>query len=84
VRTVEQAFQSDEMALRKLVSSIPHPAAGSIPNIASALQFSLTPVVSPRAAPMLGQDTRKVLSEVLGYDAAAIAALETAGVARGS
>jgi crotonobetainyl-CoA:carnitine CoA-transferase CaiB-like acyl-CoA transferase len=84
VRTVQQAFQSDEMALRKLVSQISHPAAGSIPNIASPLQFGLTPVVSPRAAPMLGQDTRKVLSEVLGYDAAAIAALEAAGVARGS
>lgn len=80
VRSVEEAFQSDEMALRKLVSHIPHPTAGTVPNIGSALHFSDTPVVQPRAAPTLGQHTRQVLTDVLRYDAARIAALESAGV----
>jgi formyl-CoA transferase len=82
VRTVEQAFQSEEVALRKLVSHIPHPTAGTVPNIASALQFSQTPVVQPRAAPTLGQHTRQVLTDVLHYDANRIAALESAEVIR--
>ena len=82
VRTVEQAFQSEEMAQRKLVTRIPHPTAGSIPNIASPLQFGSTPVVPPRAAPTLGQHTRQVLTDVLQYDAAKVAALESTGVIR--
>lgn len=84
VRTVAESFQSEEMALRKLVSHIPHPIAGSIPNIGSALQFSRTPVVPPRAAPTLGQHSREVLADVLQYDPAKIAALESAGVIRKS
>jgi formyl-CoA transferase len=83
VRTVEEAFQSVEMAQRGLVSHIPHPTAQSVPNIASALHFSSTPVVPPRAAPTLGQHTKKVLTDMLRYDAATIAALESAGVVRG-
>jgi formyl-CoA transferase len=82
VRTVEEAFQSEEMAQRKLVSRILHPTAGSIPNIASPLQFDSSPVVPPRAAPTLGQHTRQVLTDILKYDAAKIAALETTGAIR--
>jgi crotonobetainyl-CoA:carnitine CoA-transferase CaiB-like acyl-CoA transferase len=82
VRTVEQAFQSEEMAQRKLVSRISHPTAGSIPNIASPLQFDSTPVVEPRAAPTLGQHTRQVLTDILQYDTAKVAALESTGAIR--
>ncbi|MDQ8727106.1 CoA transferase [Bradyrhizobium sp. LHD-71] len=82
VRTVAEAFQSEEMALRKLVSHIPHPTAGEIPNIASPLRFGSTPVVPPRAAPTLGQHTRDVLADTLQYDSAKIGALEAAGVIR--
>jgi formyl-CoA transferase len=82
VRTVAEAFQSEEMAKRELVSHIPHPTAGSVPNIGSPLRFSGTPVVPPRAAPTLGQHTRQVLTDVLRYDPARIAALETSEVIR--
>jgi crotonobetainyl-CoA:carnitine CoA-transferase CaiB-like acyl-CoA transferase len=82
VRTVEEAFNSDEMALRKLVSRIPHPSGQTIPNIATPLQFGSTPVVPPRAAPTLGQHTRHVLSDILNYDTTKVAALEAAGAIR--
>jgi crotonobetainyl-CoA:carnitine CoA-transferase CaiB-like acyl-CoA transferase len=82
VRTIEEAFQSPEMAERALVSHIPHPSAGCVPNIASALRFSDTPVVSPTAAPMLGQHTLTVLADILAYDPATIAALRAAGAVR--
>jgi crotonobetainyl-CoA:carnitine CoA-transferase CaiB-like acyl-CoA transferase len=80
LRTVEEAFNSPEARERHRVSEIPHPKAGTVPNIESPLNLSLTPAVDPVAAPLLGQHTREVLRETLGYDDARIAALAEAGV----
>jgi crotonobetainyl-CoA:carnitine CoA-transferase CaiB-like acyl-CoA transferase len=80
LRTVEEAFNSPEVRERHRLSQIPHPAAGFVPNIENPLNLGLTPVVDPVAAPLLGQHTREVLRERLGYDDARIAALADAGV----
>jgi crotonobetainyl-CoA:carnitine CoA-transferase CaiB-like acyl-CoA transferase len=79
LRTVEEAFNSPEVRERHRLSQIPHPAAGFVPNIESPLNLGLTPMIDPVAAPLLGQHTREVLSEKLGYDDARIAALTNAG-----
>jgi formyl-CoA transferase len=79
LRTVEEAFNSPEVRERHRLSQIPHPAAGFVPNIESPLNLGLTPVIDPVAAPLLGQHTREVLRERLGYDDARIAALADAG-----
>ena len=42
--------------------------------------MSLTPIVDPVAAPLLGQHTREVLHDTLGYDDSQIAKLKAAGV----
>jgi crotonobetainyl-CoA:carnitine CoA-transferase CaiB-like acyl-CoA transferase len=80
LRTVEQAFNSPEVRERHRVSQIPHPAAGTVPNIESPLYLGLTPAIDPIAAPTLGQHTQDVLRKTLGYDDARIAALAEAGV----
>jgi crotonobetainyl-CoA:carnitine CoA-transferase CaiB-like acyl-CoA transferase len=80
LRTVEEAFNSPEVRERHRISRISHPAAGTIPNIESPLNLGLTPVIDPVAAPMLGEHTKEVLREKLGYDDARIAALTEAGV----
>src|SRR3982075_3266967 len=67
LRTVEEAFNSPEVRQRHRLSQIPHPAAGSVPNIESPLHLGLTPVVAPVAAPLLGVHTREVLRKTLGY-----------------
>jgi crotonobetainyl-CoA:carnitine CoA-transferase CaiB-like acyl-CoA transferase len=79
LRTVEEAFNSPETRERHRISQIPHPTAGSVPNIESPLHLGLTPAVDPVAAPLLGQHTREVLRKTLGYDDAKIAALTEAG-----
>ena len=79
LRTVEEAFNSPEVRERHRLSQIPHPVAGSVPNIESPLHLGLTPVADPVAAPLLGEHTKEVLRKTLGYDDARIAALAKAG-----
>jgi crotonobetainyl-CoA:carnitine CoA-transferase CaiB-like acyl-CoA transferase len=79
LRTIEQAFNAPEIRERHRVSQIPHPTAGTVPNIETPLRLALTPVADPVAAPLLGQHTKEVLRRTLGYDDARIATLEAAG-----
>jgi len=79
LRTVEEGFNAPEVRDRDRLSRIPHPTAGSIPNIETPLQMSLTPTVDPVAAPLLGQHTKEVLRKTLGYDDRRIAELGQAG-----
>jgi crotonobetainyl-CoA:carnitine CoA-transferase CaiB-like acyl-CoA transferase len=80
LRTVEEAFNSPEVRQRDRLSQIPHPAAGSVPNIESPIRLGLTPAADPVAAPLLGQHTKAVLRKTLGYDDARLADLAEAGV----
>ena len=63
LRTVEQGLNAPEVRERHRLSRIPHPTAGSVPNIETPLRLELTPVVDPVAAPLLGEHTREVLRE---------------------
>jgi crotonobetainyl-CoA:carnitine CoA-transferase CaiB-like acyl-CoA transferase len=79
LRTVEEAFNSPEVRERHRVGQIPHPAAGSVPNIETPIHLGLTPAVDPVAAPLVGEHTKQVLRKTLGYDDRRIAALSEAG-----
>jgi crotonobetainyl-CoA:carnitine CoA-transferase CaiB-like acyl-CoA transferase len=79
LRTVEQGFNAPEARERHRLSRIPHPTAGSIPNIETPVSMSLTPSVDPVAAPLLGEHTAEVLRKTLGYTDDRIAALAQRG-----
>jgi len=80
LRTIEEAFNAPEMRERHRVNEIPHPTAGSVPNIEPPIGLKLTPTVAPVAAPLLGQHTKDVLRSTLGYDDDRLAELTKAGV----
>ena len=80
VRTVPEALRSAETRSNKIVSRIPHPTAGEVPNIALPFIFSKTPMADPVAAPILGQHTLEILSQDLGYGPEKIEALQREGV----
>lgn len=79
VRTLPEALESRELKVRGLVTQVPHPTAGGVPNVALPMHFSATPAVPPVAAPMLGQHTDEVLREVLGYSEDRVRELRAAG-----
>ncbi len=79
VRTVGEAIRSPEARERQLVTRIPHPRAGWIPNVRLPIRYSRTPVADPVAAPAVGQHTDEVIREILGYDEDRLARLSEAG-----
>ncbi|MDP3492561.1 MAG: CoA transferase [Hyphomonadaceae bacterium] len=79
VASLGEALTGPDIEERALVSRIPHPVAGWAPHIAPPYRLGLTPVVDPVAAPGLGQHTREVLGEVLGYGEEALDALAASG-----
>ena len=78
MRTLAGALHSNETRAANLVTRVPHPTAGFVPNIALPIQLSETPTINPVAAPTLGQHTREVL-EGLGYDESRVAHLQDNG-----
>ena len=78
VRTVAEAFTADETAERGIMSDLPHPEVGHVPNISSVFRhMTFTPSADPIPAPELGEHTETVLRELVHYDDAKIAELRS-------
>ena len=82
IASVAEAFGSQVMADREMLSEIPHPTAGTVPNVRLPFRMAGTPLADPVAAPALGQHSEAVLRDVLGYGDAAVAALRDSGAVR--
>lgn len=80
IRSVAEALRAPETQDRQLVTTIPHPSAGRIPNIGLPFRFYGTPLAHPVAAPLLGQHTSSVLENLLHYSPERVAKLESEGV----
>ena len=79
INSIAEAFGSEEMRARGMVHAIPHPAVGSVPNIALPFRLHGTPLADPVAAPGFSANAREILRDVLGYDAAAVEAAMASG-----
>ncbi|MFJ4350505.1 CaiB/BaiF CoA-transferase family protein [Pseudomonas sp. NPDC089428] len=80
INDLAQMFQDPQVLARGLAVTMPHALAGSVPQVASPIRLSETPVEYRRAPPLLGEHTEAVLGDVLGMDADAVGRLRSAGV----
>jgi crotonobetainyl-CoA:carnitine CoA-transferase CaiB-like acyl-CoA transferase len=84
VRSVGEAIRSPEAREREIVTRIPHPTVGWVPNVRLPIRYSRTPIADPIAAPAVGQHTREVLRDLLGYDEDRLAGLALSGALGGA
>lgn len=80
VRTVSEALKSPSVTERGVVQYLEHPELGTIALIRPAHGLAAQVGRSAKAPPLLGEDTRDVLRDVLGFDADRIDSLAQAGV----
>ncbi|MDT5016254.1 MAG: hypothetical protein QOD39_2414 [Mycobacterium sp.] len=82
VNSIGEALVDKQVLDRELVETVEHPVFGAVKQVRSPVRVGATsrPLLN---APVPGQDTRRVLSELLGYSASHIAELGRAGVIGG-
>ena len=76
INRMDQVFADPQVQARGMRIGLPHPLAGTVPLVANPIRLSGSPTSYRHAPPLLGQHTGEVLSEWLGIDAAALAALQ--------
>ncbi len=72
INDIPQVFEDAQVKHRGLLRHLPHPVAGTVPQVVSPLRFQDAALRFDRAPPTLGQHTAEVLGE-LGLDVAALA-----------
>lgn len=77
---VAQVFADPHVQFRGLQVGMPHALGGTVPQVASPIRLSVTPVEYRRAPPLLGEHTLEVLTGVLGLSDADVMKLREAGV----
>jgi crotonobetainyl-CoA:carnitine CoA-transferase CaiB-like acyl-CoA transferase len=81
VRTTREVVHDPHLAARGVWVDVEHPRRGKTKVPISPIRLhGSDPAKVARVAPLLGQDTDRVLGELLGLDADALAALHSAGV----
>lgn len=80
INDIAQVFDDPHVRAREMLISLDHPLAGSMPNIASPMRFSRSPVQYRRAPPTLGEHTSEVLEVVLGLSQQEVSSLAAKAV----
>ncbi len=79
INDLGQVFDNEQVRARGMRIALEREDAGEIPLVASPMKMSATPPTYRRAPPRVGEHTGEVLRELLGYDDAAIRAVQGAG-----
>ena len=74
INNYAQVFDDPHVRARDLVRETDHPTLGRIRTLGAPVKMSLTPPITGRPAPLLGQHTREVLLEI-GYSSDELAQL---------
>jgi formyl-CoA transferase/CoA:oxalate CoA-transferase len=80
VLSVGEALHQRQAVARGVVQRVEHPRLGPVDVVGAPLKFTRAGNTEPTPAPLLGADTRDVLSSVLGVDEGTLNTLEGDGV----
>lgn len=80
VKSVSEAFASPSVVERGVIQRLHHPQLGEVRLVRPAQGLAAQAARPSKPPPLLGEDTAAVLTRVLGYDEARLAALAEAGV----
>ena len=80
INDLAQMFADPQVKARGLSIELPHALAGMVPQVASPIRLSETPVEYRYAPPLLGEHTLEVLQRVLGLGADVVASFKKSGV----
>jgi crotonobetainyl-CoA:carnitine CoA-transferase CaiB-like acyl-CoA transferase len=80
INKLDQVFADPQLLARGMRLDMPHPLAGSVPQINAPIKMSGTPLKAELPPPLLAQHTLQVLRERLALDDTALARLAADGV----
>ncbi|HMN44319.1 MAG TPA: CaiB/BaiF CoA-transferase family protein [Povalibacter sp.] len=80
INNLAQVFEHPQVVSRGMRIDLPHPLSGSVPQVASPIRMSATPLQYSAAPPTLGQHTREVLRERLDLSEEELERLAARGV----
>ena len=80
INSIAQVVQHPQVEARRALVEMDHPRAGKVRMVGAPVRLSETPGSVRTPAPMLGEHTDQVLVDLLGLDAAQVAALRATGV----
>jgi crotonobetainyl-CoA:carnitine CoA-transferase CaiB-like acyl-CoA transferase len=80
INKLDQVFADPQLLARGMKFDLPHPLAGTVPQVSAPVKMSGTPLKPERPPPLLAEHTLRVLRERLALDDAAVARLAADGV----
>ena len=80
INNIQEVFENAQVKARKMRVDLPHPVSGTVPSVANPIRFSKTGVEYRTAPPALGQHSKKILKDILGYGDEAISELYEQGI----
>ncbi|AIO32538.1 CoA transferase [Burkholderia pseudomultivorans] len=76
INALDEVFDNEQVIARGMQIALPHPCGADVKLVRNPIRMSATPPDARTAPPLLGAQTDEVLRDMLGYDAARIAALK--------
>jgi len=80
INTIDKVVKDPQIIAREMIVEVEHPIAGKVKIPGIPIKLSETPGEITRSAPLLGEHTKEVLKEVLGYDDNKIKSLFDCGI----
>jgi crotonobetainyl-CoA:carnitine CoA-transferase CaiB-like acyl-CoA transferase len=81
IYTIKEVLEEEQTKAREMLIEVPHKTLGTTKAIGTPVKFSRTPGAVRKGAPVLGEHTREILTEI-GLSADEINQLKTEGVVK--